>query len=132
MSNPRIAVAYLAPPGGAAAVAVGEQIARTLGAEYVVAAGDEPLAGGMDDGAERRPVMGLDHLARFEADGSVAQGEGGLGAPLRGPGEEGGGDIGVEGVGHFAAIAADRRSSQRKAAPPFAAAAAPLRAPGAM
>lgn len=33
MSNPRIAVAYLATPGGDDAVAVGEQIARTLGAE---------------------------------------------------------------------------------------------------
>jgi nucleotide-binding universal stress UspA family protein len=32
MSNPRIAVAYLATPGGDDAVAVGEQIARTLGA----------------------------------------------------------------------------------------------------
>lgn len=33
MSTPRIAVAYLATPGGDDAVAVGEQIARTLGAE---------------------------------------------------------------------------------------------------
>jgi len=33
VSNPRIAVAYLATPGGDDAVAVGEQIARTLGAE---------------------------------------------------------------------------------------------------
>lgn len=33
MSNPRIAVAYLATPGGDDAVAVGEQIARTLGAQ---------------------------------------------------------------------------------------------------
>lgn len=33
MSNPRIAVAYLATPGGDDAVAVGEQIARALGAE---------------------------------------------------------------------------------------------------
>ena len=33
MTTPRIAVAYLATPGGDDAVAVGEQIARTLGAE---------------------------------------------------------------------------------------------------
>ncbi|MUM35267.1 universal stress protein, partial [Mycobacterium sp. CBMA361] len=33
MNTPRIAVAYLATPGGNDAVAVGEQIAHTLGAE---------------------------------------------------------------------------------------------------
>ncbi len=74
----------------------------------VVAAGDDAPARGVDGGGQHRAVVRLDgdetalpvFMGALESHRAVAQGEGGATGAV----EQGGGDIGVEGIDHARAI----------------------------